>query len=650
MLLLQALQSLITMDATAANMPSRTDEPNPPRWPLDKDNAVVIINESTTQEEIRQIQQTYQDTYDQEKQTFRTHDDHFSDKRTAILFEKGRYKFDLQVGYYVQVAGLGSTASEVIFEDTDYGPYCPAYNLDCEIPAVDGEGNKYFVNGISLDTFWRSAENFTNNARKGLLWAVSQAAPIRRVHAKNGLSLFDQTAYSSGGHMANCIIDGNLSFGTQQQFCCRSVNMDEVNLGAWSNVFVDCINAPPQSDGSDGVAVTVHTPTITVEKPYIVKEDDKYSLWVPKPRLRAEGSPPLGADLEGNDDEKRPFENVYVAWAKEENHGKMDKDVARKINKALAQGKDVVLSPGIYHLDRPIKMKQSNQVLLGIGMATLVAPVDGSPCIQVSSRLEGVRVAGIMFEASKISDKLTTVASFIEWGVEGITGDKDPGNPSNPGVMSDIFCRVGGSSLDRTVSTDVMIRIHSGNVLGDDLWLWRADHVELGPHEEPNFSPLDYHQVVEGEVPVKTGLEVNGDHVTIHGLAVEHTTEHQVIWRGEYGKVHFYQCELPYDVSSDFGRQNFLGYLVDSNVQSHFLGGAGVYSNFRDHDVLVKTAIQHPKVFDFDHPQVVNSFTKHLNNKGLIMTVVSDGKQNGGGPAVAEGPPARFPAKTKISI
>jgi hypothetical protein len=246
-----------------------------------------------------------------------------------------------------------------------------------------------------------------------------------------------------------------------------------------------------------------------------------------------------------------------------------------------------------------------------------------------------------------------TTSSFIEWGVEGITGSQDPGNPSNPGVMTDIFCRVGGASLDRTVSTNVMIRIHSGNVLGDNVWLWRADHVELGPHEKPNFPPLDYHQVVEGEVPVQTGLMVYGDNVTIHGLAVEHTTEHQVIWYGENGQVWFYQCELPYDVSSDFGKQNYVGYLVDSKVQNHVLGGAGVYSNFRDHNVLVKTAIQHPKALDDDvdvdssNPQLINCFTKHLNNQGLIMTVVSNGKQNGGGPALPDGPPSWFVPSTK---
>ena len=68
---------------------------------------------------------------------------------------------------------------------------------------------------------------------------------------------------------------------------------------------------------------------------------------------------------------------------------------------------------------------------------------------------------------------------------------------------------------------NVMVRIHSGNVLGDNIWLWRADHVKTGEPKSPNFPDmtLEYHQTVLGEEPVKTGLEVNGDYVVTHGFA-----------------------------------------------------------------------------------------------------------------------------------
>ena len=103
-----------------------------------------------------------------------------------------------------------------------------------------------------------------------------------------------------------------------------------------------------------------------------------------------------------------------------------------------------------------------------------------------------------------------------------------------------------------------------------------------------------------------------------------------MVWNGNNGEVYFYQCELPYDVDQNFGVKNFVGFRV--NGENHQLGGAGVYSNFRDYNVLVKTGIVHP--YAFDDTKVINPFTVHLNNIGRIMTVVSDGFTFGGGPTI----------------
>lgn len=128
---------------------------------------------------------------------------HFVEDRYAILFANGTYEdLDLEVGYYTQLAGLGGRAEDVKFINCDYGPYCPALNKDRFVPEKDGRP------GLSLDTFWRVAENYYTEARNGQLWAVSQAAPIRRVHIKGDLMLHDAGARASGGHMANCIVDG----------------------------------------------------------------------------------------------------------------------------------------------------------------------------------------------------------------------------------------------------------------------------------------------------------------------------------------------------------------------------------------------------------------------------------------------------------
>jgi hypothetical protein len=48
-----------------------------------------------------------------------------------------------------------------------------------------------------------------------------------------------------------------------------------------------------------------------------------------------------------------------------------------------------------------------------------------------------------------------------------------------------------------------MVQLNAGNVIGDNLWLWRADHNTTG-------------KVTGGANPVQNGLVVNGDDVTMY--------------------------------------------------------------------------------------------------------------------------------------
>ncbi len=90
-----------------------------------------------------------------------------------------------------------------------------------------------------------------------------------------------------------------------------------------------------------------------------------------------------------------------------------------------------MLSPGVYNLDDSITVKQPNTVILGLGMATLVASA-GKPAIVVGD-VDGVRIAGILLQAGP-----TKTSALLKWG----TGYG--GSQSNPGVLSDVFARVGG--------------------------------------------------------------------------------------------------------------------------------------------------------------------------------------------------------------
>ena len=306
-----------------------------------------------------------------------------------------------------------------------------------------------------------------------------------------------------------------------------------------------------------------------------------------------------------------------------------------ELQEAIDEGKDLVLCPGIFFLYKTLEVKKPNQVILGLGLPILVSPQDGSPSIRVKAYTPGVRIAGIMLEASVPSGKNSSntdgVRSLLEFGEPNVVGDQ--GDPNNPGLLADVFARVGGSNLDRSVSTDVMIRIHSGNVVGDNLWLWRADHVRLRPGElpnDPNF-PL-YHQVrikdEEGEIVnecmVDNALEVRGDYVKMYGLFCEHTVQHQLVWKGHHGAVSFYQSELPYDVDTDYAENGFVGYYIHDDVEMHIGRGLGVYSNFQLNDVHAPSGIEYPSK---EGVLLESPFTVFLNNKGGIRSVVKVGDE-----------------------
>jgi hypothetical protein len=208
---------------------------------------------------------------------------------------------------------------------------------------------------------------------------------------------------------------------------------------------------------------------------------------------------------------------VYVA---NENDG------SDKINDMLNSGHHIVLQPGNYNLEDTIVVKNPNTVIFGMGMATLVS-TKGKPCIKVEN-VDGVKISGILFQAGTEETE-----ALLIWGNEG-----HEGSATAPGVMHDIFARVGGPDYEE-VKADMMVQVNSGNVIIDNVWLWRADHDVKG-------------SVVGGKNPVRTALQINGDNVVGYALMCEHTQGNMLEWNGDNGKTYFYQSEYPYDVSYDY--------------------------------------------------------------------------------------------------
>jgi hypothetical protein len=547
-------------------------EPNPPVWP----SSVLIFSPQDTDIDERIQAATAE---------LQTKAGHFSDKRVALLFRPGTYRIDVLVGYYTQVLGLGNTPHDVKFTSTKYGVYSPAMD-----PGKAG----------SLDNFWCGAENITTGCNN-MMWAVSQAAPLRRVHVTGNLLLHDKGQYASGGYMSNVRVNGNTEMGSQQQYCSRNCEFAvPPSGGAWSFVYIGCKGAPlaqERSQSSDlGISTVAETPLIA-EKPYVTCDPDGFFyLQIPKIQRQT-----LGVS------EERcgtvPFRSVYVT--------RSDIDTSATIQAKLDQGLHLLLTPGVYYLKETIVVRKHFQVVLGLGLATLVAPVRG-PCIMVTNGARDVRIAGLMLEACATMDKNGCLVQY---------GDTEAEHGSAlSGVLSDVFCRVGGANTDKSVSADTMIRLYSSNVVLDNCWLWCCDHSRLQADELP-LPTETYHLTVKNEFNCNHGLQVYGHNVYAYGLAVEHTLKDLVQWYGENGHVYFYQSELPYHISQEeYGNEQYVGYRVHEDVESHSATGLGVYCFFRDHHVLVKTAVQTP---EHDGIMLDNVFIRFLNGRGGIMSVLN---------------------------
>jgi len=234
--------------------------------------------------------------------------------------------------------------------------------------------------------------------------------------------------------------------------------------GVWNMVFVGDTNVPESHCGLDDTppATTIEKTPIIVEKPYVVSDGNNgYSLMVPRLEIDKVGATP-GFE---NADEV-PFDQVYVA---------SDSDSAETINAKLDEGLHLILQPGQYNLKDSIKVTKENTVVLGMGLATLIS-TSGKPCIEVDN-VDGVRIAGILLQAGE-----TDSDSLLKWGMSGGFNGSD----SNPGVMQDVFARVGGTNQkDVPVIVDKMVQINSGNIIVDDTWMWRADHGIDGSIDDP---------------------------------------------------------------------------------------------------------------------------------------------------------------------
>jgi hypothetical protein len=285
-----------------------------------------------------------------------------------------------------------------------------------------------------------------------------------------------------------------------------------------------------------------------------------------------------------------PLSRFYIAHA--------GTDSAATINAQLAQGKHLLLTPGIYELTEPIRVTQPGAIVLGLGFASL-KPVSGTAAITTAD-VDGIILAGLLIDAGEIRSPV-----LMEVGAEGSKAS----HAQNPISLHDIFFRVGGAGVGRA---QVNLRINSYDTIIDHTWIWRADH-GTGVGWSSNVSA--------------NGVVVNGDNVTAYGLFVEHHQEYQVVWNGENGRTYFYQSEIPYDppdqpsFTSAPGVNGWASYKVADHVMHHEAWGLGIYSVFRHPKVVLTRAIEVPKRSGVRFHSMI---TVALDDKGEISNIIDD--------------------------
>jgi hypothetical protein len=521
----------------------------------------------------------------------------FGTQRYAFLFEPGTYgssanPLNFQIGYYTTVAGLGLSPNDVVINGSVYvRNQCFGAN-----------------NCTALVNFWRSLSNLTINVTtpnfgcySGEFWAVSQAAPMRRVHVNGFMTLMDYCtppSFASGGFIADSEFDGSVVVnGSQQQWITRNSKVDLWTNGVWNQVFSGVVGAPaqcfPSQKSCGGPFTTLATSPVTREAPFLYKDSEgNFKVFVPAVQHNSSGTTWGAGQTPGT---SISIDDFFVAGPS---------DSASTINKALRRGKNLILTPGMYQLDRTIEVTRPDTVVLGLGIPTLI-PEHGHVAMNVAAE-HGVLLSGLLFDAG--ADRSPVLLQV------GSRDGQSQGDDSDPSALQDVFFRIGGAAAGKATTSLI---VNSANVILDDIWSWRADH---GSGVGWTVNTAD------------TGVIVNGDNVTAYGLFVEHYQKYEVIWNGNGGTVVFFQNEMPYDPPTQAAWMEAPGVdgwaaLKVSNEVERFTGyGLGSYSFFNQgvniyaaHAFEVPTTLPPGSLND-----LLTIFLDPSHGMGGILHVVND--------------------------
>lgn len=541
----------------------------------------------------------------------------FDLNRHAVYFMPGTYGsaggqddpatatdyLDSPVGFMESIQGLGSAPTDVRING----------NLRVGAPGQS-----------ALGTFWRSLSNLQINPIQAdetahtMRWNTSQTSILRRVDVTGNLDLTGGLA--AGSFIANSRVSGWIDSGAMwvadnpQQQGMGEYFVRDSQIGRWQGralnfVYSGVLGAPATNFAAPGDKTSLESSPISRDAPFLYIDSKKqFRVFVPAVRTNNSGT---NWGMSGRDGRSLSIDEFYIA---------KPADGAVTINRALARGKNVILTPGVYSLTQPLQVQRPNTVITGMGFAT-ITPTQGTAAIEVGD-VPGVVISSVMVaNGTKHSDLLVQIGSRAAG--KSRSARRDLHSNLNPTTLHDVYVLVGGMWPG---SVGTSLQINQDQVLVDNTWLWRADHGADG--------------TVGWTVnPSDTGLEVNGDDVTVLGLFVEHHQKTQVIWNGDRGRTIFMKCEPPYDPPSQAEWMNgsergYPCYHIAEDVRSHEGIGLATWVFFQaSTPVYVHTTIKAPVAKDvrFRSLSAIKIF-----GSGGIEHVINEF----GGPIDSTSPPA----------
>ncbi len=245
-------------------------------------------------------------------------------------------------------------------------------------------------------------------------------------------------------------------------------------------------------------------------------------------------------------------------------------------------------------------MTNPDTVVLGLGIATLVS--NGGNTILSPADVNRIRIGERLFDAGTADS-----AQRVQIDPAGSSAS----HASDPTVLSDVFAYIGGATVGKATQTLV---VNSSNVIGDDLWLWRADH--------SNGGTVGWTANTAANGPV-----ANGANVTTYGPAVEHYQAVQVQWNDNGGADYFCQSEMPCDPPNhsswmDGSSDGYPSINVASGVTAFQGYGLGVYCYFGTNSGVVSAnALTSPTSSGV---QWHNMVTVSLGGVGTISHIIDN--------------------------